>query len=285
MKIEGTPQERVEDAEAPAPIGGSVTHEELANCLENLTMALELVGKDGTVLWANRTTLNQLGYRPQEYIGRNIRDFYIDEQVTADITRRLNEGEEFFDYEASVRAKDGSIRQVAIDSNVTCEKGRFLHTRNLNGVGMDQNPAAEVQERLAAIVESSDDAIVSKDLNGIIRSWNRGAERIFGYTAEEVIGHPISILTVPERRDEIPRILDRIRLGQRVDHYETKRRTKDGRVLTVSLTVSPIRDASGTIIGASKVARDITERVEAEEMLRQTNRALSRANADLEQFA
>src|SRR5436190_14672881 len=99
--------------------------------------------------------------------------------------------------------------------------------------------ARSLQERLAAIVESSEDGIISKDLNGIIRSWNKGAERIFGYTAEEVIGKPISMLAVPERIEEIPNILARIQRGERIDHYETKRQTKDGRVLTISLTVSP----------------------------------------------
>ncbi len=122
-----------------------------------------------------------------------------------------------------------------------------------------QKRERELQARLAAIVESSEDAIVSKSLEGIIQSWNRGAERIFGYTADEVIGKHISILAVPERVDEIPRILERIRRGERIEHYQTKRRTKDGRVLTVSLTVSPVRDASGEIIGASKIARDMTE--------------------------
>ena len=136
----------------------------------------------------------------------------------------------------------------------------------------------ELLERLAAIVESSDDAIISKDMNGIIQSWNRGAERIFGYRAEEIVGKHISMLAPPDRVDEIPTILERLARGERVDHYETKRRTKDGRILTVSLTVSPIRDATGKIIGASKVARDITDRVRHEEALRQ-------ANADLQQFA
>ena len=124
---------------------------------------------------------------------------------------------------------------------------------------------AEQQSLLAAIVESSDDAIISKDLQGIIRSWNRGAERIFGYTADEVIGKPVTILAVPERVDEIPNIIERIRNGERVDHYRTKRQTKYGRVLHVSLTVSPIRDASGKIVGASKIARDITDSIRAEE--------------------
>jgi hypothetical protein len=149
----------------------------------------------------------------------------------------------------------------------------------------DQKSASELQERLAAIVESSDDAIISKDLNGIIQSWNRGAERIFGYKADEIIGKHISTLAAPEVIDEIPDILSRIARGERVDHYQTKRKTKDGRILTLSLTVSPIRDSSGAVMGASKVARDITERERQEEALRTVNAALTRSNADLQQFA
>jgi PAS domain S-box-containing protein len=150
---------------------------------------------------------------------------------------------------------------------------------------VDQKSESELQARLAAIVESSEDAIVSKDLEGTIQSWNRGAERIFGYTAEEVIGKHISILVVPERVDEIPKILERIRRGERVEHYETKRRAKNGSVLTVSLTVSPVRDASGAIIGASKIARDITERERHRQALEAANARLTESNLDLQQFA
>jgi PAS domain S-box-containing protein len=117
---------------------------------------------------------------------------------------------------------------------------------------------------LAAIVESSDDAIISKDLNGIITSWNRGAEQIFGYLAEEVIGKPVTILIPPDRHDEEPTILERLRRGERVDHYETIRRRKDGTLLDVSLTVSPVKNDDGRIIGASKIARNITERKKSE---------------------
>ena len=113
---------------------------------------------------------------------------------------------------------------------------------------------------LAAIVEFSDDAIVSKTLDGIITSWNPAAERLFGYTLEEVIGRPISILAAPGRENEMPAILERIRRGEKIEHFETVRRRKDGSLIDVSLTVSPIRDQRGRIVGASKIARDITER-------------------------
>src|SRR5436853_6882497 len=118
---------------------------------------------------------------------------------------------------------------------------------------------------IAAIVENSDDAIISKDLNGIITSWNGGAERLFGYTADEAIGESISLLAVPGRPDEMPDILSQVGQGQRVHHYETQRRRKNGEIIDVSLTVSPIRDTTGQVVGASKIARDITDRKRAEE--------------------
>ena len=125
--------------------------------------------------------------------------------------------------------------------------------------------ANATRQRLASIIESSDDAIVSKDLNGNVVSWNIGAERLFGYTAEEMVGKPITLLIPDDHLDEEPRILEQIRRGERIDHYETIRRRKDGVLLNISLSVSPVKDVSGRIVGASKIARDITERKQAEE--------------------
>ncbi|MBV9218660.1 MAG: PAS domain S-box protein [Methylobacteriaceae bacterium] len=129
----------------------------------------------------------------------------------------------------------------------------------------DRKGNEESKQRLASIVESSDDAILSKDLDGVIMSWNRGAERLFGYTAEEVVGKPVTILIPEDRIDEEPAILERIRRGEPIDHYETIRRRKDGSRIDISLCVSPIRNAVGRIIGASKIARDITDRKRAQE--------------------
>jgi PAS domain S-box-containing protein len=138
-------------------------------------------------------------------------------------------------------------------------------------------------EFLASVVEFSDDAIITKDLNGLVTSWNNGAERIFGYTAEDMIGQPISILAAPDRIDEMPLILERIRKGERIDHYQTIRKTRDHRLVNISLTVSPIKDAEGRIIGASKIARDITERVRAAERVAELNRALLKSEAEARQ--
>jgi PAS domain S-box-containing protein len=121
---------------------------------------------------------------------------------------------------------------------------------------------------LAAIVESSSDAIISKTLEGVITSWNKGAEQIFGYTAEEAIGRNVTMRFPPERHSEEIDILGKMRRGERIDHYETIRRTKDGRNIVISLSDSPIKDSLGNVIGAAKIARDITDRKQAEEAMR-----------------
>jgi PAS domain S-box-containing protein len=136
-------------------------------------------------------------------------------------------------------------------------------TRNLT----ESKLAEERLRSLASIVESSDDAIVSKNLDGIIANWNRGAERIFGYTAEEAIGRPITMVIPEDRQNEEREILTRIRRGERIDHFETVRQRKHGSLITVSLTVSPVKNAEGKIVGASKIARDITEQKRNQEQI------------------
>jgi PAS domain S-box-containing protein len=142
------------------------------------------------------------------------------------------------------------------------------------GLAIERLRARKAAQQLISIVESSHDAIVSKDLDGVIMTWNKGAERLFGYTAEEVVGKPITILIPSDRPNEEPEILARIRKGELVDHYETIRRRKDGSLVDISLTISPVRDAKGRIVGASKIARDITERKEAEAKLMASERRL-----------
>jgi PAS domain S-box-containing protein len=132
------------------------------------------------------------------------------------------------------------------------------------GSGVQRKRAERAALQLAAIVESSDDAIISKDLSGTITSWNNGAERLYGYTAAEAIGQPVLMLIPEDRLNEESGILDKIRRGERIEHYETVRRRKDGRFVDVSLTVSPVRDAAGSVTGASKIARDISDRKAAE---------------------
>lgn len=143
--------------------------------------------------------------------------------------------------------------------------GTLIGAVNLLIETTDRKRAEEIRQRLSSIVEFSDDAIVSKNLDGIIESWNAGAERIFGYTAAEAIGRSVEMLIPPERLNEETDILSRIRSGERVDHYETVRRRKDGSLIDISLSVSPLMNAEGKVLGASKIARDITERHKAQE--------------------
>src|SRR5205085_8293401 len=145
----------------------------------------------------------------------------------------------------------------------------------------DRQEAERAMANLAAIVTSSQDAIVGENLQGIVTSWNRAAERLFGYTAEEMIGQPGSRLIPPDRHDEEPRNLQRLAKKEPVEHYETIRRRKDSTDIHVALTVSPVVDSWGRVIGASKIARNITEQKRAEESLRERDRALMAANEAL----
>jgi PAS domain S-box-containing protein len=140
----------------------------------------------------------------------------------------------------------------------------------------------ELNRHFAAIVDSTHDAVVSKDLNGIIRTWNQGAQKIFGYTASEVIGKSITILIPEGHQNEEPDILGRIRRGEKVDHYETVRQRKDGSLVNISLTVSPVKDSTGKVIGASKIARDITHQKRIEQKMEEARLELATLNDELE---
>jgi PAS domain S-box-containing protein len=161
------------------------------------------------------------------------------------------------------RGAEEIVVAIAAHAAVAIDNARLLHQAEAEV--KQRRRAEQTERRLAAIVESSDDAIFSMDPNGVIATWNRGAERLFGYTTDEIVGRPITVLVPMERQGDELGILERIRRGERVDHYETVRRRKDGSLIDVSLTVSPIENDEGGIIGASKVARDITERRRAEE--------------------
>src|SRR6185369_3816071 len=166
--------------------------------------------------------------------------------------------------------------------NLTGKHGHLVYQEDRTAQIEPRDQMDEAWQRLAAIVESSDDAIIGKDLNGIITSWNKSAQRIFGYTPEEALGRSILILIPEDRQPEEPAILDRIRRGERVDHYETVRRRKDGSLVNISITVSPIRGSDGRIVGASKIARDITDRIRKEQTLRKVQDELLKLNDDLE---
>src|SRR5262249_30645162 len=148
--------------------------------------------------------------------------------------------------------------------------GEFVHCRCFTRDVTARKQGEEAQTLLGAIVESSQDAIISKTLQGRILTWNTGAERLFGYTPHEAVGQLITLIIPPDRHDEERLILERLGRGERIEHYETVRMAKNGRRIDISLTISPLRDRTGRIVGASKVARDITVRKQAEEAMRRS---------------
>jgi PAS domain S-box-containing protein len=256
--------------------------EELASFIENAAIGLHSAGPDGIIKWANQAELELLGYRQDEYVGHHVSEFHLDKEVSDAMFARLNRGEKIHEQAARLRCKNGSFKHVLIDSNVLWEEGRFVHTQCFTRDVTAHRRSEAISRHMAAIIESSDDAIVSKDLNGIVTSWNQGAQQLFGYLPEEIIGKPILLIIPPDRHSEESRILESIRRGEPMAHFETVRQRKDGSLINISLTVSPIKDAKGRIIGVSKIARDISERQRAERDLRAVREQLAKANEDLE---
>ena len=183
-----------------------------------------------------------------------------------------------------MRCKDGASKYVMINANGLWENGEFIQARCFTRDITSSKQAEEAQGRLAAIVESSHDAIISKTLGGRIVSWNREAERLFGYSAAEAIGEPITVLIPKDRLGEEETIIARLRRGERIEEHETVRLSKQGERLQVSLSVSPVLDASGRVVGASKILRDISVRRRTELAIRRseaTTRFLADASAAL----
>jgi PAS domain S-box-containing protein len=202
------------------------------------------------------------------------------------LIRQLSAGDipSFFIEKRYVR-KDGEIAWVKNSVSLLRDpQGRPANIITLTLDITGQKQAEHDRRLLSAIVESSNDAIISKSLDGTITSWNRAAERMYGYTAEEVIGRNVSLLMPQDHLEDMTQIIDHIRLGERVAHYETQRKARDGRIIDVSLTVSPIRDDAGNIVGASKIARDITGRKRAEEAIKRSEEQLREANRRKDEF-
>jgi PAS domain S-box-containing protein len=262
---------------------------ELAAERERLRIILASIGDavistdaDGRVQYMNGVAETLTGWTQAEAAGRPLSDVF---HVVDEYTRKpaadpalqaLRAGAvvRLADHAALI-ARDGTERPIDDGAAPMRDEGGarvgvVLVFRDTTERRRDE----EAKARLAAIVESSEDAIVSKTLDGVIRSWNAGAERLFGYQAEEAVGRPITLIIPTERRDEELEILARVSRGERIEHYETVRVTKDGRRLDISLTVSPIRDTANRIIGASKVARDVTDRKRMENALRESEQRL-----------
>jgi PAS domain S-box-containing protein len=242
----------------------------------------------GHVIFANRASELLFGYSVREMVGMpaellvppRLRPIFVDLLSNLDDKPGVHLAAK---RDLRILHKDGSELSKAVTAqSVQVKAGRmvciFLEEL-LPEVGLQ-----DAEQRMAALVESAEDAILTKSLDGVIRSWNPGAERLLGYSAAQIIGWPITLLLPEDRYDEEEVILDQIRRGQRVAHFETIRRKQDGSLVDVSLTISPIRDRSGAIVGASKIMRDITERRRSESELRRRNIELAQLNADLDDF-
>jgi len=223
----------------------------------------------------NPFMVEMLGYSRAEFLGKELWELGLlkDEEASAEAFRELQENGYIRYDDLPLETKDGQSVSVEFVSNVYAENGHQVIQCNIRDITARKS-AKETSARLAAIVESSDDAIISKTLNGIITTWNAGAQKMYGYTAQEAIGRPVSFLAPADLPDEMSQLLEKIRRGESVEHYETERVRKDGSRLHISLSISPMKDANGHIVGASSIKRDITQRKRGAVALHESQRFL-----------
>jgi len=240
---------------------------------------------DGIITSWNTTAQRVFGYSAKEAIGSHITLIIPKDRLAEEdsIISRVRRGERIEHFDTVRQRKDGTLIDLSLTiSPVKDSSGRVVGASKVAREITDRKRAERSTALLAAIVDSSDDAIVSKTLDGIITSWNKSAERIFGYLPEEAVGKHITLIIPRDRWDEEASIIARICRGERVDHFQTVRRRKDGSLVDVSLTISPVKDSAGNIVGASKVARDITAQVRAAEVLRGSEEELRRLSQSLD---
>ena len=230
---------------------------------------------DGTITSWNDAATRVFGYSREEAIGKPILMLIPPERQHEEdeILRKLRAGERIDHYETVRMRKNGERFPISVTiSPIRDDNGNILGGSKIAHEISERKRIQEDLSQLAAIVDSADDGIVSKDLNGIVRSWNKSAERIFGYTADEMIGQSILKVIPQNLHYEEEEILRKLRAGERIEHYETTRKRKNGELFEVSVTISPIRNEEGVVIGASKIARDISEKKHVERMLIQSEK-------------
>ncbi len=264
-----------------------LSHARLAAIVESSDDAIISKTLAGRIVTWNAAAERLFGYCAQEMIGKPITTIIPQERLAEEreILERIRHGERVEHFETVRLTRDGQQVELSLTiSPVRAATGEIIGASKVARPITERKNAERIQAQLAAIVESSDDAIVSKTLDGVIQSWNSAASRIFGYSAAEAIGQRITLIIPDDLQNEERQIIAQLRAGKRVEHFDTMRVTKDGRRIPVSLTISPIHDDKGQVIGASKIARDISERRRAEEALRATEEALRAANQRKDEF-
>ena len=245
-----------------------LSEEKYRNLFDNAEVGMYRSRLDGSeFLDVNEKFLKILGRPRSEVQGAPSVSFWADPQERAELVRRLQAEGHVTDFELGILNKQGQLRLCLLSARL------YPQDAILEGSIQDitERKLAEARlAQLAAIVDSSEDAIIGKTLDGTITSWNAGAEHLYGYSVAEAVGKPISLITPPDLINELPEILDRVSRGEIIHHYETARQRKDGNCMDVSISVSPIKDTAGHIIGASTITRDITDRKQAEETLRRS---------------
>lgn len=238
---------------------------ELNDFFEKATVGLHWVGPDGTILRVNQAELDVLGYQREEYLGRRISEFYADPGAAEEALRCFENGRSMDHCEVEFRCRNGLRKHVLITSDPVQEDGRLIRSNCFMNDISERKRGDEALVHLAAIVESSEDAIIGIKLDGTVQSWNTGAERMYGYKAEEMQGRSALTLVSPGRAAELTQVFATIKAGGRVDRFESVRMRKDGTPVDVSVALSAIRDRSGRVVGFSAIERDITERKREEE--------------------
>jgi PAS domain S-box-containing protein len=260
--------------------GSEDLRERLAALVESSDDAIIGKSLDGTITSWNAGAERMFGYSSSEAVGKPIQMLLPPERANEEsaILAQIGKGERIDHFETVRVGQDAKRVDVSVTiSPIRDRRGRIVGASKIARDIGERKRAEAVQERLAAVLESSDDAIIGESLDGTITSWNRGAEDLFGYSESEAVGKFIQMLLPPDRANEEFDILARLKNGERINHFETVRVQKDGKRINVSVTISPIRDSSGAIIGASKIARDISERKCVEEELRKAEERFGKA--------
>jgi PAS domain S-box-containing protein/diguanylate cyclase (GGDEF)-like protein len=285
IRVAGVAEDITDRKRATDELGES--ERRFSDIFDKVQLASLMLGRDARITYCNDYLLRLTGWTREEVVGKNWFELFVPFESERDLKGVFNsllaDLPEAWHHANEILTRSGERRLIQWN-NILLRSlgGEVIGTASIGEDVTEHKRTEGIRARMAAIVESTDDAIIGKTLDGVITSWNTGAEKLLGYRPDEAIGQPLSLIVPRDRVEEEQKILDRLRAGERVTHFETVRKHKDGSLIDVSLTISPILDPQGRVVGASKIARDITERKRADVKIRHLNRVyavLSSINA------